>query len=79
MPQFQRVAVLGCLLKKVAFASDVAVQRHHQVFPNRVNRGIRVPVKPRPGVVACVKSLRDLLDTVKTNVPWKQSVERIAD
>ena len=40
MAQLQRVAVLRRLVEDVSFASDVGVERHHQAFANRIDRGI---------------------------------------
>src|SRR5712692_8840458 len=37
MSQLQHVAVLGIFRENVAFASDVADERHHDLFANRVN------------------------------------------
>ena len=41
MRQLQRVAVLRGLFQDVALGSDVAGERHHQVFANGVDGGIR--------------------------------------
>src|SRR5260370_8174512 len=37
MRQLQHVTVLGLFRENVALASDVANQRHHNLFANRVN------------------------------------------
>src|SRR5216683_7719418 len=37
MRQLQHVAVLGLFRENVALASDVADERHHDLFANRVN------------------------------------------
>ncbi len=41
MRQLQRVAVLRRLVQNVALGADVAGQRHHQLFANRIDRRIR--------------------------------------
>src|SRR6266481_1554847 len=41
MCQLQHVTVLGLFRENVALASDVADERHHNLFANRVNRRIR--------------------------------------
>ena len=40
MAQFQRVAILRRFVEDVSFASDVGVERHHQSFADRIDRGI---------------------------------------
>ncbi len=40
MAQLQRVAVLRRLFENIALAPDVAIERHHQIFANRIDRGI---------------------------------------
>src|SRR6202165_5565493 len=40
MRQLQHVTVLGLLRENVALASDIANQRHHDLFANWVNRRI---------------------------------------
>src|ERR1035441_7266876 len=37
MRQLERVAVFGCFLKDVALGTDVADERHHEFFTNRIN------------------------------------------
>ena len=37
MAQLQRMAVLGRLIEDVSFAPDVAVERHDQVFADRID------------------------------------------
>ena len=37
MRQLQRVAMLGCFSKNVAFVANVTVQRHHQLLANRID------------------------------------------
>ena len=41
MAQLQRVAVFRLLVEDVSFRADVAAQRHHQVFADGVDGGIR--------------------------------------
>src|SRR6266849_9070847 len=41
MHQLEHVAILGIFRENVALASDIADERHHDLFANRVNGRIR--------------------------------------